>query len=75
MDWRDTVKAWLEGQQRSAAWLARRARMNETYLYSLLSGAKTPGDKALRRLEDAMEMAPGTLVSQRDAALRTAGGQ
>ena len=67
MLWIKKIHDWLGHEERSAAYLARKARMDGTYIYSLLSGAKTPGHRVLARLEAAMGMEQGDLVALYEA--------
>ena len=59
--WQTTVREWLEREQRSQAWLARKAGMDTSYVSACLNDLRRPGAKALRKLELAMGLAPGTL--------------
>ena len=58
---REAIGRWLEIEERSQAWLARKASMDGSYLSMILSGRRTPGPRAIRKLEGAMGLEPGTL--------------
>lgn len=60
--WTPLVKAWLRDQDRSQAWLAKRARVNAMHLSNVLLGKSQVGIPVLARLEDAMGMKPGDLL-------------
>ena len=59
------IKDWLEGHERTQAWLARKAGMSDSQLNHYLAGRHKAGVKVLKRLENAMEMEPGTLTALR----------
>jgi transcriptional regulator with XRE-family HTH domain len=58
-----TLRGWLEANERSQSYLARKAALNENYLSMLLNGQRHPGPKALRKLENAMGLEAGALTS------------
>ena len=60
--WQQAVHTWLDENERSQAWLARAARMDNTWVYLILSGKRNPGPRTLRKLEKAMGMVPETLT-------------
>ena len=68
MDWRDTVKAWLDGQERDQAYLAGKAGIRAETLSRILSGKQQAGERVLNRLERAMGLDRGGLMALRDAA-------
>ena len=70
--WQQIVRDWLEENERSQAWLARKAGLDTTWVYLILSGRRHPGPKTLRKLEAAMGKESGTL-SQRPLALSATG--
>ena len=59
--WQERVRVWLENNERSQAWLARKAKLDPSWLYLTLSGKRPAGNKTLRKLEHAMGMPEGTL--------------
>ena len=59
------IKDWLEQHERSQAWLARKASMSDSQLNHYLAGRHKAGLKVLRRLEQAMDVEPGTLMALR----------
>ena len=61
-EWIKVVEDWLVREERSPAYLARKAHIQSTYIYSLLSGAKRPGRRTLGKLERAMGLPEGTLI-------------
>lgn len=65
MEWQDVVRDWLEREERSQAWLARKAKMDLTYFSLILNDHRKAGTKILRRLEGAMGLPSGTLVGLR----------
>jgi len=68
--WRVFVIDWLGKHDRSQAWLARKANVNPMHLSNCLLGKSQVGISVLTRLEDAMEMTPGTLLmAAREAAM------
>jgi transcriptional regulator with XRE-family HTH domain len=64
--WQQKIIDYLEAQERSQAWLARKARMDANYLSAILNGLRLPGRKVLGRLEKAMGLPAGTLTALRD---------
>ena len=54
--WNAIVTSWLEENQRSQAYLARKAGINESYLSRSMNGKTRVGERTLRRLERAMDM-------------------
>ena len=60
-NWREVVRGWLEVNERSQAWLARKAGFSEAWLSRALRGKVKPSARALARLERVMGLAPGTL--------------
>ena len=68
--WSLVVIDWLSNQDRSQAWLARRAKVHPMHLSNCLLGKSQVGISVLSRLEDAMELTPGTLLmAAREAAV------
>ena len=63
----ERVQGWLTEEERNQAYLARKAGIGESYLSMILSGQRKPGARALGKLEKAMGLEPGTLVSLRNA--------
>ena len=60
--WSLFVLSWLNEQDRSQAWLARKAKVHQMHLSNCLLGKSQVGISVLSRLEDAMGMKPGTLL-------------
>ena len=60
--WRELVRDWLHAHERSQAWLARKAQVHPMHLSNCLLGKSQVGILVLSRLEDAMDMKPGTLL-------------
>lgn len=68
--WSLAVIDWLANQDRSQAWLARKAKVHPMHLSNCLLGKSQVGIAVLSRLEDAMELAPGRLLmAAREAAV------
>ena len=65
MIWQETIIEYLEREERSQAWLARKAGMDTHYLSAILNGLRSPGPKVLRKLDRAIGLAPGTLMALR----------
>lgn len=63
--WTDYVKEWLRVHERTQAWLARKAGLSDSQLNHYFAGRHIAGIKNLSRLEQAMGLAPGTLVGLR----------
>ena len=63
--WKQTVLEWLEREERSQSYLARKAGFNENYLSAILNDLRQPGSRVLRKLDRAMGLAPGTLMALR----------
>ena len=59
--WQEWVRVWLENNERSQAWLARKAKLDPSWLCLTLSGKRHAGNKTLRKLERAMDMPEGKL--------------
>ena len=59
--WQATVLEWLEVNERSQSWLARKASMDVSWINQILSGRKTAGWKAIQRIEVALGLARGSL--------------
>jgi transcriptional regulator with XRE-family HTH domain len=59
--WKVIVTGWLEENQRTQAYLARKAGINESYLSRCLNDKTPAGERTLRRLELAMDMTVGAL--------------
>jgi len=66
--WQGTIRDWLDQQERSQSWLARKAVMDTSYLSAILNGLRHPGPKVLGRLDKAMGLPVGTLEVQRAQA-------
>jgi transcriptional regulator with XRE-family HTH domain len=60
--WQEAVKKWLNENERSYAWLARTARLDQSWISMILTGKRNPGPRTLRKLERAMDMPPETLT-------------
>ena len=60
--WSLFVLSWLNEQDRSQAWLARKAKVDQMHLSNCLLGKVQAGIRVLSNLEDAMGMDPGTLL-------------
>ena len=60
--WSLFVLSWLNEQDRSQAWLARKAKVHQMHLSNCLLGKSKVGISVLSRLEDAMDMQPGNLL-------------
>ena len=60
--WSTVVRGWLHDNERTQAWLARRAKVHPMHLSNCLLGKAKVGISVLSRLEDAMGMDPGTLL-------------
>ncbi len=56
MDWRQKVREWLEENDRSQAWLARKAGLDASWVSQVLAGKQPAGLKTLRAIEDALEL-------------------
>ena len=63
--WKQRIIDYLDREDRSQAWLARRAGMDTHYLSAILNDLKQPGPKVLRKLDRAMGLMPGTLMAIR----------
>lgn len=61
MELRRTIMAWLEREERSQNFLARKAGLDSTYLSTILNGHRKPGSKVLAKLERAMGLSAGSL--------------
>ena len=78
MTWQETIRDWLEREDRSQAWLTRKAGIDKNYLSAILNGLRSPGPRVLRRLDRAMGLPPGTLDglrSQGELALEEVGNE
>ena len=60
--WSLFVLSWLNEQDRSQAWLARKAKVHQMHLSNCLLGKVQAGIRILSNLEDAMGMEPGILL-------------
>ena len=65
MTWQETILDWLDREERSQAWLARKAGMNQNYLSAILNNLRSPGSKVLHKLDRAMGLPLGTLQGLR----------
>lgn len=63
--WQQKIIDYLDREDRSQAWLARKAGMDVAYLSVILNGVRSPGPKVLRKLDKAMGLARGTLAALR----------
>jgi len=63
MNWQQVVRDWLEKEERSQAYLARKARVDMNYLSAILNDLRHPGHSVLGRLDTAMGLEPGTLLT------------
>ena len=73
MTWQETILDWLNREERSQAWLARKAVINDSYLSAILNDLRSPGSKVLHKLDRAMVLPLGTLEglrSQMELALK-----
>ena len=61
----DRVRCWLVQEERSQAFLARKAGIDHSHLSMILSGQRTAGHRVLLKLEKAMELELGTLTALR----------
>ena len=61
LTWKTIVLEWLEVNDRSQAWLARRAGISERTMSMGLNGIHTPNPRTLKKLEKAMGLEPGAL--------------
>lgn len=67
----DIIGDWLDREQRTQSYLARRAGISEWTISRLMLKRHTPTSPTLRKLEKAMELPAGTLqdiVSQQKPA-------
>ncbi len=55
------IREWLVRNERTQAWLARKADMSETQLHHLITCKHKAGPKTLRRLEVAMSLEIGSM--------------
>jgi len=61
MGFKNTIRQWLTEEDRSQAWLARKAEINETYFSHVLSGRRPVSQALCTKLEDVMGYDPGYL--------------
>ena len=61
MDWRATVRQWLEANQRPQSYVAARAEVTPQYLSLCLQGKEDPSGTLLHALESAMGLEHGAL--------------
>jgi ribosome-binding protein aMBF1 (putative translation factor) len=52
MDWKEAVHQWLEKNDRSQAWLARRLGITPEHFNRCLRGFYTPGKDLLARIQE-----------------------
>jgi len=69
--WQKVVREWLIQNDRSQAWLARRADISESYFSFVLNGLRTVSNAYLTRLEIVMELPPETLVWLKGQSFRS----
>ena len=67
--WKKRIIDYLEAEDRSQAWLARKAGMDQHYLSAILNDLRQPGTKVLRKLDRVMGLAPGTLTALRSQTI------
>ena len=60
--WETITRDWMDTNDRSQAWLARKAGISDEHFSQCLNGHRFPGLRTLKRLERAMDMIPGRLV-------------
>ena len=63
--WKQRIIDYLDREDRSQAWLARKAGMDGHYLSAILNDLRRPGKKVLRKLDHAMGLPQGTLDALR----------
>ena len=61
--WKEIVLEWLDRNERSQAYLARKAKVNIFHLNGCLRGKRECGERTLRKLEMAMGLEPDTLMA------------
>jgi DNA-binding phage protein len=59
--WTEVIEQWLDANERSQAYLARKAGISAEHLNRCLSGKTRIGPRTLRKLERAMGLPLGTL--------------
>ena len=64
--WRQKVREWLEREERDQAYLARHAKISESYVSNLMTGKVQPSLETLRKLEEVMGMEFGELMKLRE---------
>ncbi len=67
--WQQVVGEWLKSNGRSQAWLCRQARLSETHFSHQMHERKTITDRALRSIEEVMELESETLVELKRATV------
>jgi len=63
--WKQRILDYLEREDRTQAWLARKAGMDGHYLSAILNDLRSPGPKVLGKLDRAMGLRAGTLEALR----------
>ena len=63
--WQQVVREWLREEERSQAWLCRKAGLDTSVFSRQMTGRRRISDCALRKIEDVLCLKPGTLVSLR----------
>ena len=61
--WRDTVRRWCRENDRSQAWICRRAGLSETQFSKQLNGHRQINHHELAALEQAMSVQSGFLTN------------
>ena len=69
--WKKIVEEWLEEEERTQTYLARRAHVSAEHLNRCLMGHSEPGIITLTRLEDAIGLDRGTLFKDEGEAYVT----
>ena len=66
--WQTKVREWLKQNDRTQAWLARKADISESYFSFILNGYKPVSEAYLTNLEKVMGVEPHTLVGLKESA-------
>lgn len=62
LELKEMVRQWITFHERTQAYLARKAGLDESYVSMILNGQRKPGRRAIAKLEIAMGLPPGTLA-------------
>ena len=65
MNWQEIIREWLDREERSQSWLARKAGMDVSYLSAILNDLRQPGAKVLGKLDRVLGLPSGTLAGLR----------